>query len=172
MESQPPLDTLIASFTSTLDAELARTLLGSHQIEARLEGDILVGAALPLSSALGGVRLLVSEESAASAKQLLEAHDKALAADRRRTDTADQKVARAYRLALVGLMLLPVLAQLISLVNLVRVPWSALSRKGRRHYVVGLTFDLIVLGSVGYWLIGSTLDRTPDVTKTMPSPGF
>jgi hypothetical protein len=158
-ENQAPLDTLIASYSTNLDAELIRTLLTSHDIDARLEGDILIGAALPLQSAFGGVRLFVSAEDAVRAQQLIEQHEKGLAAERRHTDTADQKVARAYRLALVGLMLLPLVAQLISFVNLLRVPWSALSSKGRRHYVVGLTFDLIVLGSATYWLVHSTLYR-------------
>lgn len=123
-EAETPLATLVASFTSTLDAELARTLLVQHDIGSRLEGDILAGAALPLQTAFGGVRVMVAADNAERASKLIGAHEKALAAERRRTD---ERVARAYRLALIGMMLLPVAAHLISLVNIVRTPWSALS---------------------------------------------
>jgi hypothetical protein len=151
-ETNTPLTTLVASFTTPLDAELARTLLDQNEIASRLEGDMLAGAALPLQTAFGGVRLLVAAEEAERAAQLIREHEKALAAERRRTETADERVARAYRLALIGWMLLPVLTQLISFVKLLREPWSLLSTKGRRHYVVGITFDLFVLGSALYWV--------------------
>ena len=59
-EAETPLTTLVASFTSTLDAELARTLLDQHDISSRLEGDILAGAALPLQTAFGGVSVMVA----------------------------------------------------------------------------------------------------------------
>lgn len=160
-ESKTPLTTLVASFTSTLDAELARTLLDQHDIASRLEGDILVGAALPLQTAFGGVRVMVAAEHAQRASQLIAEHEKALATDRRSRDSADERVARAYRLALVGLMFLPVVAHLISFVNLVRTPWSGLSAKGRRHYVIGLVLDLIVLGSGLYWVLHRTAGAQP-----------
>ncbi len=152
-ETTTPLTTRVASFTTTLDAELARTLLDQHEIASRLEGDILVAAALPLQTAFGGVRVLVAASDAEQAATLIGEHEKALATERRRTDTADERVARAYRLALVGLMLLPVVAHAISFVNLVRSPWSALSAKGRRQYVIGIAFDSLVLGAAGYWLV-------------------
>ena len=126
-EAETPLTTLVASFTSTLDAELARTLLDQHDISSRPEGDILAGAALPLQTAFGGVRVMVAADNAECASKLIGAHEKALAAERRRTDTADERVVRAYRLALIRMLLLPVAAHLISLVNIVRTPWSALS---------------------------------------------
>ena len=49
------------------------------------------------------------------------------------------------------MMLLPVAAHVISLVNLVRSPWRELSSKGKRQYVIGLGFDLLVIGAVVYW---------------------
>jgi hypothetical protein len=146
----------VASFTSTLDAELARTLLDQHEIASRLEGDMLVGAALPLQTAFGGVRVMVAADDAERASQLIAEHEKALATDRRRSDTADERVARAYRLALVGLLLFPLISQLISCINLLRTPWSALSAKGRRPYIIGMTFDLLVIGSAVYWLAHNT----------------
>jgi hypothetical protein len=104
-------DVLVASFTTPLDAELARTLLD--------------------------------------------------AAERRQaTDTADARVSRAYALALVGLMLLPLIAHAISLFNLLRVPWAALSAKGRRRYVIGVCVDLLVIVPVAYWLV-TIVSREP-----------
>jgi len=171
-EANTPLTTLVASFTSTLDAELARTLLDQHEIASRLEGDVLVGAALPLQTAFGGVRVMVAADDAEQASQLITEHEKALAADRRRTDTADERVARAYRLALVGLMLLPVIAHLISFVNLLRTPWAALSAKGRRHFVIGLTFDLIVLGAALYWVVHQTFEDVPEMSGPLGHPDW
>jgi hypothetical protein len=145
------LNVQVASFTTPLDAELARTLLDQHDIASRLEDDILIGAALHLQSAMGGVKVLVAAGNAERAAELIAEHERELAKQRIKTDTADARVARAYRLALVGLMLIPVLAQVISLVSLVRAPWRELSAKGRRHYVIGLGFDLLVIGAVVYW---------------------
>jgi hypothetical protein len=152
-ESKLPLTTQVASFTTTLDAELARTLLTQNDIASRLEGDVLAAAALPLQTAFGGVRVLVAKEHAEEAFLLIEQHEKALAADRRNPDTADDRVARAYRLALVGLIVVPVLMHAISLLNLVRAPWSSLSDKGRRHYVIGMALDLLVLGPAVYFVV-------------------
>lgn len=139
-----------ATFATPLEAELARLVLGEQDIESRLEGDLLSGAALPIQGNRS-VRLLVADEHAERAQELIREHERALAAERRRTDTADERVARAYRLALVGLMLLPVVTQLISLVQLVQVSRSALSAKGRRHYVLALSLDALVLGAFAYW---------------------
>lgn len=167
-ETNTLLSTVVASFTTPLDAELARTLLDQSDIASRLEGDMLAGAALPLQTAFGGVRVLVAADDAERAAQLIAEHEKALATERRRTDTADERVARAYRLAIIGWMLLPVVAQLISFVNLLRAPWSALSAKGRRHYVVGITFDLLVLGSALYWVSHELLEPTPEIAAPQP----
>jgi hypothetical protein len=171
-ENEALLTTQVAAFTTSLDAELARSLLESHDIPSRLEGDLLVGAALPLQTALGGVKVLVTANDAVRASELITKHERELSTERRRSDTADERVARAYRLALIGLMLLPVAAQLISLVNILRAPWSALSAKGRRQYVIGLVFDLIVVGSAAYWLANWSTGEVPDVTNTMPQTDF
>lgn len=56
--------------------------------------------------------------------------------------------------------------------NLLRAPWSALSAKGRRQYVIGLVFDVIVIGCAAYWLVNRTSDAVPDVTDTMAHPDF
>jgi hypothetical protein len=150
-EAANRMNVQVASFTTPLDAELARTLLEQHDIESRLEGDMVAGAALHLQYAMGGIKVLVADVDAERASKLIEEHERELAKQRVKTDTADARVARAYRLALVGLMLLPLVAQIISLVNIVRTPWRGLSSKGRRHYVIGLGFDLLVIGAAVWW---------------------
>jgi hypothetical protein len=140
-----------ATFGTPLDAELARLMLDEQDIASRLEGDLLSGAALPIWGA-ESVRLLVAAEHAERAQELIRKYERELSTERRRADSADQRVGRAYRLALVGLLLLPVVTQLVSLVQLLRVSWSALSSKARRQYVVALSFDALVLGSAAYWL--------------------
>jgi hypothetical protein len=139
-----------ATFATPLEAELARLVLGEQDIDSRLEGDLLSGAALPIQGSRS-VRLLVADRHAERAQELIREHERALAAEHRRTDTADERAARAYRLALVGLVLLPVVTQLISLVQLLRVSRAALSAKGRRRYAVALAFDVLVLGAATYW---------------------
>lgn len=141
---------IAATFATPLEAELARLALGEQDIDSRLEGDLLSGAALPIQGNRG-VRLLVAQRDAERARELIRDYERALVTQRRRTDTADERVARAYRLALVGLMLLPVITQLISLVQLLRVPRSTLSARGRRHYAIALSFDVLVLGAAAYW---------------------
>lgn len=160
-----------ATFATPLEAELSRLVLDERDIASRLEGDLLSGAALPLQGAQG-VRLLVAAQDAERARELIREHERALAAERRRTDTADQRVGRAYRLALVGLLLLPVVTQLISLVQLLRVPWAALSKKGRRHYVFALSFDALVLGSVAYWVTYQLDDAPPAGDVRLPLPAL
>lgn len=145
------MNRVAATFATAIDAELARTLLEQHDIPSRLEGDLLAGSGLLLTGAVG-VRLLVADQHAEQAHRLVEAHEKELAAQRRRVDTADARAARAYRLALIGLMLMPLLTQAISLVQVLRVPWSSLSARGRRHYVIAVLFDSFVLVSAAYGL--------------------
>lgn len=159
-----------ATFATPLEAELARLVLNEQDIASRLEGDLLSGAALPLQGTRS-VRLIVAEQHAERAQELIREHERALAVERRRTDTADERVGRAYRLALVGLLLVPVVTQLVSLVQLLRVSWSALSAKGRRQYLIALSFDALVLGSVAYWAAYELADapNAGDVRLPIPS---
>jgi hypothetical protein len=146
----------VASFTTPLDAELARTLLEQHDIEARIEGDMLAGAALHLQSAFGGVRVMVPAADAVRARELIDAHERELAAERRGSDSADAQATRACALALVGWLICPFLAQLISLYQLLRIPWSKLGAKGRRRYVIGLCVDALILAPIAYSLLSES----------------
>gem|GEM_PF-3175636 len=112
---------------------------------------MLAGAALPLGGEVG-VKLFVASANAEEAKALLSSHERQLAAERRRKDTVDEKVARAYRLAVVGWMLFPVLAQLISLYQLTGFPFAELSERGRRRFQIALFMDLLVVIAAVSWV--------------------
>ncbi|MBX3702176.1 MAG: DUF2007 domain-containing protein [Steroidobacteraceae bacterium] len=66
-----PKFVFIDSFTSPLDAHVARGLLESEGIPALLHSEHHVWSNWPLSQALGGVRLQVPEEYARTARDLL-----------------------------------------------------------------------------------------------------
>lgn len=62
---------LIASFTSLSQAELVRSALEAAGIDAWLENANTVGVQWLYATALGGVRLIVREEDAAAASEIL-----------------------------------------------------------------------------------------------------
>jgi Putative prokaryotic signal transducing protein len=144
----------IGSFLTPLEAELARSVLESAGIPSRIEGDTLAGAAQWVQGT-DNVRIFVADENAEEAQRLIQEHDRALTAERRRADTLDEKATRAYRMTLIGWMILPVVAQAISMFTLVRLPYSKLSKTVRRRYRIAMLFNLIVLGSVAYALLRS-----------------
>lgn len=145
------LSVQVGSFATGFDAELVRVFLESEGIPARIEGDMLAGAAQPLSGGVG-VRLLVAPERAPEALELIAKHERELAASRRHEDTEDDKVTRAWRLALLGWMILPFIAQIISLYQLSGINYQRLTEKGRRRFGFAIGFDLLVVLAVGLWL--------------------
>lgn len=142
----------VGSFGAPVDAELARSLLESHDISCRISDDILVGAALHMESALGGVKLFVSTGDAQRAAQLLDEHQRALKEDRRAEETADARIARAWRSAIIGLFLFPGGLHLWSLWLLLRTPYSQVARASRARYWTSVLLDVAVLASVGYFV--------------------
>lgn len=145
------LSAQVGSFATGFEAELARIFLESEGIPARIKGDMLAGAAQPLSGGVG-VRLLVAPERAAEARELIAKHERELAQSRRRRDTEDEKVTRAWRLALLGWMLLPVVTQIISLYQLSGINYQRLTEKGRERFGFALGFNLLVVFAAGFWL--------------------
>lgn len=146
----------IASYSTPLDAELARGLLEASDIPAEFDGDVLASAT-PWAQGTFSVRLYVAEEHAEEAQRLLENHERGLAAERRRAEGLDEKATRAYRLAIVGWMLLPVITQAISAFTLLRLPYPKLSPQAKRHYRIGMSFNAIVLGSALFLIVRAFL---------------
>lgn len=62
---------VVGSYINLLDAHVARGLLESEGIPARLHSEHHVSALWPLAGALGGVRLQVAEHRAAEARDVL-----------------------------------------------------------------------------------------------------
>jgi hypothetical protein len=64
-------DSIVDSYITPLDAELAKAYLESHGIAVRLEGEQIAGAAFGLGTMLGGVRLFVDHDEGERARSLL-----------------------------------------------------------------------------------------------------
>lgn len=143
---------LVGSFFTPLDAELARGVLESAGIRSRIEGDALAGAAQWAQGA-ANVRLLVANEDAEEAARLIREHERALAAERRKGETLDQQALRAYRLAVMGWWIFPIVTQGISTFQLLRLPFSKLSKRVRRRYRLAMTVNVLVLGTVTFAIV-------------------
>ena len=124
----------IATFNEPIEANLARIQLESEGIPAYLADEATVGIAWHLGTAIGGVKLQVSEDDAQRALSVLEektpivSSDHELAANETAmqsevkpgvTDPTEELVTRALRSAVLGLLFLPL--QIYSLWLLCRI---------------------------------------------------
>lgn len=138
-------ETVVGNFGSPLEAELAKVYLESHGVRCRLAGDVIVGAALPLQYALGGVTLSVRRRDQAEAAALLESYRSNVTSPKPRTESPDERVARALRAAVVAFGLCPVLLHAFSLSLLMRTRYGSLGSPGRQRYWLALSINLTVL---------------------------
>src|SRR5687767_4121383 len=109
-------ETVVGSFGTPLEAELAAMMLRSRGIEARLQDQELVGAALHLSPALGGVKVVVGMLYADTARELLDEYrcSAASGCEPLHRDPTEAEIGRAFRLSIIGLMLLPLVLHIYS----------------------------------------------------------
>jgi hypothetical protein len=142
----------VGSFTTPLDGQLARSALESWGIHARLEGDTLAGAAEWIQGS-SNVRVFVSESDAQRAVSLLKEHEHALAEKAHQPDTLDESVARSFRLAIAGWILLPVVTQIVSAWQLRKVKPKELSPRVRRLYWAAQAFNLSVILVATFFLL-------------------
>ena len=143
-------EVVIRKFSAPHEAELSANYLREHEIRARVDSNVLVNLDPFYSDAFGGIRLHVPERDAERADELLlglEAATKAARAERDPTTLADRTAECALNGAVLGIVL-PVLANLLSLWLALRVDWSALSDKGRRHATIAIAIDLAMFGVV------------------------
>ncbi|MCM1521104.1 MAG: DUF2007 domain-containing protein [Muribaculaceae bacterium] len=63
----------IAEFNNPVEASIAKGMLADHGIESVLDGSTILSV-LPIPSSLGGVRMMVREEDASEARELLNKH--------------------------------------------------------------------------------------------------
>jgi hypothetical protein len=160
-------EAIVASFDTVMEAELARGRLESEGIGARIVDGNTVGVAQHLSIALGGVKIAVSRSEFEAAREVLNApplSDEELAmvalppeAERVvvKVDAldADGYANRALRAAVIGLVALPPLGQLWSLVMLakaVSVDGPILSPKGKTQATIAVTIDAAVIGFAAF----------------------
>ena len=65
-------ETVVASFGTLIEAELARGRLNAEGIAARLLDEFTIGVAAHLSPVLGGVKLVVPTDDVDQAREVLE----------------------------------------------------------------------------------------------------
>jgi hypothetical protein len=138
-------EVLITSFGSPLDAELARLLLESHQIECRIADDMLVASAMHIETAFGGVKLFVGRADAEQAAALLAEHQRTLRAERSSPEASSERVSRALRCAFVAFVIFPVVLHVWSLWLLGRVDYHSLPPRARKSYWLTMALDLSVI---------------------------
>jgi hypothetical protein len=157
----------IASYTTAVEAGLARATLEGSGIHCSLANDAVVGVLPHLSNAFGGIKLLVRELDAEAALKLLAAaeppatdevavqaepapQDPEESSSADEISPSDQVAYRAMKAAVIGLLILPVVLHLYSLVQLLKLGGSrgSLTRKGRTRAVAAATIDALVFAVV------------------------
>jgi hypothetical protein len=143
----------VDSFTTPLDAELAKVYLESYGIEVRLEGEMIMGAVLALGPMWGGVWMYVREKDEPPARELLGAYHQQLMSERaQHQESPEQLVDRAWRASLLGLAFLPVVLHLYSMARLLSVHGRVLSPKAHFRYQCAWAIDLLMIFLFS-WLI-------------------
>jgi hypothetical protein len=146
----------VSTFSSYLDANLAKQLLESQGIPCYLANESTVNMAWHLTVAVGWIKLQVKKTDLEQAKQILVASefemedsaDEWLEDDEIETISwADATADRAFRTAVIGLLLLFLPIQLYSLWLLVRllVARHPISSNRRIKVIVALLLDLLNL---------------------------
>jgi hypothetical protein len=144
----------IRSFSTPADAELAKAFLESQNIRAELRGDALLSTADIFAQAIGGVDLLVRERDARRARRMMALYQRSTSASNSaRAESLDERVKRAWRSALFGILLLPLVANVYSMVILSGVRFGDLSSKSRLRYVVTWTLDIALIGAETWGLV-------------------
>ena len=149
-------EVVVSQYQAPYEAELAANYLREHGLVVRVDNDVLQGMNPLWGMALGGVRVYVVEGHAERAKELLKelAHEPFEQTEPTdSTREADDAARRSLAAAVIGTFLLPVAAQLYSLVLALRLSPSQLSPRGRRHRVLAVFVDALVLGLCLFWLL-------------------
>ncbi len=192
--------TTVATFSTPVEAELARNRLEERGIAAVVVDAETVGMVWHMGGALGGVKVQVAESDAAQARAVLasRAGRAALAADsdygigdrpgRLRhnpakideeedeeqvaEDSSDAIAGRAWRSAVIGLLLLPPLLHFYSAWLLFQLPWAQgrLSPAGRRHVFLAAAVNVLVVFGVILLLRSLVVPPAPP-PEGFPQPG-
>jgi Putative prokaryotic signal transducing protein len=174
----------VATFETPMEAQLARNQLDEEGIDAFLEGAETVVMFTNLGGAMGGVKLQVAAEDARRAQailgQRLQSPDKPVrddyGLDREASKTAirarafdvdeeeeelpesaaDATARRAWRAAVIGLLVFPPLLHVYSLWQLLQIPAAEdqLSDAGKRRLYAAVALDAIVFGAAALLWFG------------------
>lgn len=159
-------EAVVAAYGTPLEAELARGRLESEGIAARISDGNTVSIAQHLSPALGGVKVVVGRSDFEAARAILTAPGLASEDDEDGSDqpqpgslaagalSADQLANRALRAAVLGLVVVPPVGHLWSLVLLASAlrHREALTAKGKRQAAIAVVVDAGVLG-IAAWVL-------------------
>ncbi len=164
--------TTIATFNTPAEAELTRIFLEEGGITAYLADAETVGMNWMFGVGVGGVKLQVAEADVRRATGILAGRKARAAAgddyglrprvawaagrddEEEEEDepgsAADSDATRAWRAAVIGLLLLPPLLHIYSAFLLLQLPWAegALSPAGKRKALAAAVVDALVLGFV------------------------
>jgi hypothetical protein len=197
--------TTVATFSTPVEAELARNRLEEKGIAASVADAETAGMLFALGGALGGVKVQVAESDAARARAVLASREGRSAlsdnddygleervkagrrarlrhspvkADEEDEDEpvesdADAIAARAWRSAVIGLLMLPPLLHFYSAWLLFQLPWArgVLSHAGRRNVVLAAVLDLLVLAALLLLLRSLVVPPAPRPAR-FPGPPF
>jgi len=167
MPEEGPL--VVATFALPTEAEMARGLLESNGIQARLRDDGLVGVHPWLSNAVGGVKVVVPAQDAERAREILDdagegsesTGPKLVDPVEQDSSEADVLAARALNAAGIGLLVFPPVLQVWSAWLLLRLSRSSapLGPSGRKRALLALTIDLLVFAAVAAVVFHVTTQR-------------
>ena len=151
-------EAVVAAYATPLEAELARGRLESEGISARIADGNTVSIAQHLSPALGGVKVVVARSDFEVAVAILTnpgfADDSEAAVPDTNELSADQLANRALRSAVLGLVIIPPVGHLWSLVLLGSAVQRAqpMSSKGKRQATIAALIDAGAIGTAA-WLL-------------------
>lgn len=163
---------VIATFNNSVEASLTQQLLEENEVVSWLKDEATVNVAWHLTIAVGSIKLMVREEEAHKAMAIIEEYQASLEDENSENDDlltsdaedevllelspTDKTLQQALRVAVIGLILLPL--QLYSLWLLLSLLWkrSPLTPRQQLKVVITLGLDLAVL-IVIFGLISSFL---------------
>ncbi len=151
---------VIATFNNSVEASLTQEILKTQGIESWFQDDATVNLAWHLTIAVGGIKLFVREQDEQLARTILDEYQASLNEETSQNNdltpevveeshleltSTDKILRRALRVAVVGLIFLPL--QLYSLWLLLTLFWKGLPKTQRQRltFIITLGLDLAVL---------------------------
>ncbi len=156
MASAPNRFTVVATFASVAEAEMARGRLAASGMQVHLDNAQTLGV-LPMHSlALGGVGVVVAAQDAAQAREILgfeseegEPDEQTEPGSAIALQAPDAWMRRAAVAGAFGSLLVPVVPTLYSMYLLGRYGRGNLSARGRRNRTIAIVCNTLALAIAG-----------------------